>query len=119
MRDCKTNNTNKEEALLKDRTAHRRSAQNEIGYVAGTKYDDKFKANIQQHRSLCQILEKEGYEVNLQPIILRTQGSIGAVFDCFKAARVDDPQQAIPARLHDHGLTSWAETIRSQRFLGY
>lgn len=87
--------------------------------MAGTKYDDKFKANIQQHRSVRQILEKEGYEVNLQPIIPRTQGSIGSVFDCFKAARVDDSQQAIPAGLHDHGLTSWAEIIRSQRFLEY
>ena len=28
-----------------------------IGYVADTRYDDKYKAKIQQHRSLCQILE--------------------------------------------------------------
>ena len=74
--------------------------------MAETRYDDKFKANTQQHRSLCQILEKEGYERNLQLLILRTQGSTGSVFDCFKAARVNGPQQAILARLHDHAVTS-------------
>ena len=78
----------------------------EFGYVAETSYDDKFKANTQQHRSLRQILEKEAYERNLQLLILRMQGSIGSVFNCFKAARVNGPQQAIVARLHDHAVTS-------------
>ena len=55
----------------------------EIGYVADTRYDDKYKAKIQQHKSLCQILEKEGHKVKLHPTILGTKGS---VFDCFKAA---------------------------------
>ena len=64
------------------------------GYVPDTRCEDRYKAKIQQHRSLCQILGKEGHEVELYPIILGTQGS---VFKCLKAAMsvvgVQGPQQ--------------------------
>ena len=41
----------------------------EIRQTANTLYDNKCKTKIQQYRSLCQILEKEEYEVNLYPVI--------------------------------------------------
>ena len=73
----------------------------------------------QQHRSLCQILEKEGHAVKLYPIILGTQGSI---FNCFKAAMsavgVQGPQQmALARKLHDHAVTSLSKIIRPRRLL--
>ena len=72
-----------EQATIKDMIGREKITILEIGHVADTKYDDKCKAKIQQHRSLCQILGKEGHEVKLHPINLGTQGS---VFNCFKAA---------------------------------
>ena len=40
-------------------------------------YDDKFMAKIQQqHKSLCQILKKEGHGVDRFPNILGLQGSV-------------------------------------------
>ena len=79
----KKRKANGEKTTLKEIIGRKKITILEIGYVADTRYDDKYKAKIQQHRSLCQILEKEGHEVKLYPIILGTQGS---VFDCFKAA---------------------------------
>ena len=55
----------------------------EIGSVAGTRYDDKYKVKIQQHRSFCQILVKERHEMKLYPDVLGKQGS---VFNCFSVA---------------------------------
>ena len=48
---------------LKDMIGRKRITILEIGYVADTRYEDKYKARVQQHSSLCQILEKEGHEV--------------------------------------------------------
>ena len=107
------------QTMLKEMIGRKKITILEIGYVADTRCDDKYKAKIQQHRSLCQILEKEGHEVKLYPIILGTQGS---VFNCFKAAvsavGVQGPQQMTLAReLHDHAVTSLSKIIRSRRFL--
>ena len=41
-----------------------------------TSYYDKVKANIEQDATLCNLLKPEGYEVQLLPIVLGTQGSI-------------------------------------------
>ena len=79
--------------MLKDTIGPKKITIMEIGYIADTKYEDKYQAKIQQHKSLCQILEKEGHEVELYPIILGTQVS---AFNCFKAAT-----SAVGARAHD------------------
>ena len=110
-----------EQTTLKEMIGRKEITILEIGYVADTRYDDKYKAKIQQHRSLCQILEKEGHEVMLYPIIPGTQGSI---FNCCKAAMsavgVQGPQQtALARKLHDHAVTSSSKIIRSRRFLEY
>ena len=89
--------------------------------MADTRYEDMYRAKVQEHKSLCQILEKEGHEVKLYPLILGTQGS---VFNCFKAAMtavgVQGPQQtALARKLHDHAVTSLSKIIRSRRFLEY
>ena len=55
----------------------------EIGYVAETRYDDKLKAKIQQHKVLCDLLTREWRDVEFCPIILGTQGS---VLKCFSKA---------------------------------
>ena len=76
----------------------------EVYYVADIEYEEQYKAKLQQHRSLCRILEKEGHEVKPYPIILEMQGSI---FHPLKAAMtavsVQSPQQmALARKLHDH-----------------
>ena len=117
----KTRKANGEKTTPKEMVALKKITILEIGYVADTRSDVKYKARIQQHKSLCQILEKEGHEVKLYPIILRTQGS---GFNCFKAAMsavgVQGPQQmAFARKLHDHAATSLSKIIRSIRFLEY
>ena len=81
-----------EQTTVKDMIGGKKITILKIGYVADTRYEDKYKAKVQQHRSLCQILEKEGHEVKLYLIILGTQGSV-----YFKAARsavgVQGPRQ--------------------------
>ena len=57
--------------MLKDIIGPRKITILDIGYVADTRYEDKYRAKI-QHRSLCQMLEKEGHEVELYPVILGT-----------------------------------------------
>ena len=83
--------------MLKDTLGPKKITDLEIGYAADTRYEDKYKARIQQHRSLCQVLEIEGHEVKLYPIILEMQGS---VFNCFKSAMsavgIQAPQQVPP-----------------------
>ena len=117
----KKRKANGEKTTLKEMIGRKKITILEIGYVADTRYDDKYKAKVQQHRSLCQILEKEGHEVKLYPVILGTQGS---VFNCFKAAMsavgVQGPHQmALARKLHDHAVTSLSKIIRSRRFLEY
>ena len=97
-----------EQTTLKNMIDQKKLTILEIGYVADTRYGDKYKAKTLQHRSLCQTLEKEGHGVKLYPIILGRQGS---VFDCFKAAMsaggVQGPQQmALARKLHDPAVTS-------------
>ena len=110
-----------EQTTLKEMIGRKEITILGIGYIADARYEDRYKAKIQQHRSLCQILEKEGHEVMLYPITLGTQGS---VFNCFKAAMsavgVQGPQQmALARKLHDHAVTSLSKIIRSRRFLEY
>ena len=109
------------EQAIKDMIGGKKITILEIGYVADTRYDDKYKAKIQQHRSFCQILEKEGHEVKLYPIILGTQDS---VFSCFKAAMsaigFQGPQQmALARKLHGHAATCLSKIFRSRRFSEY
>ena len=110
-----------EQATIKDMIGRKKITILEIEYVADSRYEDKYKAKVQQHKCLCWILEKEGHEVKLYPIILGTQES---VFDCFKAAMlaagVRSPQKMVLAReLHHHAVTSLSKIIRSRRFLEY
>ena len=72
-----------EQTTLQDMIGRKKITILEFGYVADTRYEDKHRAKVVRHKSLCQILEKEGYEVKLYRIILGTQGSI---FNCVKAA---------------------------------
>ena len=60
-RTLKKRKANDEQTMLKDIIGPRKITILEIGYVADTKYEDKYKAKI--HKSLCQMLEKEGHEV--------------------------------------------------------
>ena len=55
----------------------------EIEHVADTRYDDKYKAKVQLHRALCQILREKGVKQNLYLAILEKQR---IVFECLKAA---------------------------------
>ena len=96
-----------EQATIKDMIGQKKITILEIGFVVDTRYD-KYKAKIQQYRSLCQILGKEGLEVKLYPIILKKQGS---VFNCFEAAMsavaVQGPEQmALVMKLQNHAVTS-------------
>ena len=121
MQTPKKRKANGEKTTFKEMIGRKKITILEIGYVADTRYDDKYKAKVQQHRFLCQTLEKEGHEVKLYPIILGTQGS---VFNCLKTAMsaigVQGPQQmALARKLHDHAVTSLSKIIRSRRFLEY
>ena len=104
-----------EQTTVKDMIGGKKITILKIGYVADTRYEDKYKAKVQQHKSLCQILEKEGHEVKLYLIILGTQG-----FVYFKAAMlavgVQGPRQmALARKLHNHAVTSLSKIIRSTR----
>ena len=114
----KTRKANGEQVTLKDMIGRKRITILEIGYVTDTRYEDRYKAKVQQHRTLCQILGKEGHEVKLYPNILGTQGS---VLNCFKAAMsavgIQGLQQmALAGKLHDHAVTSLSKIIRLRRF---
>ena len=54
----KERKANGEKTTLKEMIGQKKIIILEIGYVADTRYDDKYKAEIQQHRSRCQIMEK-------------------------------------------------------------
>ena len=53
-RTPKKRKANSEQTLLKDMTGPKKITILEIGYVANTRYEDKYKAKFLQHRSLCQ-----------------------------------------------------------------
>ena len=63
-RNCRAN---REQSLLKDSIGPGKVTILEIGCIAKTRFDDKYQANTQQHRSLCQILDKEGHELKSTP----------------------------------------------------
>ena len=98
--------------MLKDMIGPKKITILETGCVADTRYEHKYKAKIQQHRSPCQILEKEGHEA-VYPILRETQGS---VFNCFKAVMsavgVQYLQQMVIAgKLHNRAVTSLSRII--------
>lgn len=63
----KKRKANREQATLKDMIGQKKITILEIGYVADTRNEDKYKVKIQQHKALCQILGQEGHEVKLYP----------------------------------------------------
>ena len=80
---------------------------------------DKYKATVQQHRSLYQNLLKKGHEVNIHPVILEMQGSD---LKCFEAGviavGVHGPHYVALVRAQkDHAVTFSANIIGSRRFL--
>ena len=120
---CKANG---EQTTLEKMIGRKKITVLEItGYVADTRYDDKYKAKIQQHRSVCQILEKKWHEVKLYPIILGTQGSVSQLLqNCHVYSRSPGPttsgtcEEAAQSCCDTfvHAVTSLSKIGRSRRF---
>ena len=80
---------------------------------------DKVKEKTDQHATLCELLDTEGYEVIVLPTVL---GSAGTLYKCLEKAAI---QLSIPAakrnklytKLHLHGVHTLHNLVKQRRFL--
>ena len=89
----------------------------EIGYVSDTRHWDKRKAKEQQHKLLCELLRREGHDVEFYPVVLGTQRS---VFKCLQKAMTalgvsHSDQKTLARKLSDHATTALRNILRAHR----
>ena len=89
----------------------------EVGYAAETRYEAKVQEKIEQHEKLRILLEAEGFEVVLQPIILGTTGGIfRSQNDLLDQLGVPKQrQQKLNRRLHIHSIQYMHSIIKARR----
>ena len=89
----------------------------EVGYSAETRYEAKVQEKIKQHEKLTALLEEEGFEVILQPIVLGTTGGIFHSQNSLlgQLGIVKARQQKLNRKLHRHSIHSMHSIIKSRR----
>ena len=91
----------------------------EVGYTQETRYHDKLQDKSDQHQTLINLLEAQGYEPITVPIIM---GNTGGIFHSYLEAMntlgiSNARQKSLTRRLHVHSITSMHGLIKLRRVL--
>lgn len=89
----------------------------EIGYGSETRYHEKSSEKSQQHATLQKMLETEGFEAEIRPIILGTAGGIFRSSDqAWRELGLDkESVRKLNDKLHVHAITTAHEIIKLRR----
>ncbi len=91
----------------------------EVGYTSETRYCTKLQEKLEQHSVLVKLLEREGYDPVVIPIILGTTGGIfNSNNEAFDTLGVSTNRQKVLAqRLHIHSISTLHALVKLRRQL--